>query len=138
MNLQDFSKENVQLMSMLSEAELKGWNFSNHVLEIQLLSEDGEEVILVTETSIVISEKLSSEEILNTCHIEIVDAREKLKINNGYYIPDNDFTKVMKFKDMSFFYGKSNDLIYYISFVGYKRLLSFPVKKLSDIKFYIR
>lgn len=138
MNFQDFSNDNIEVKTMLSEARLISWSYSDQFLKINLISDDDDEMELRVVTDTVISEKMSDKDFLNTCHIEIVDVREKLQVQNGFYFPRDDFSDVMKLKELSFFYGKKACFIYCISFVGYKRFLTFPVKELSDIKFYIQ
>ncbi|TNL00215.1 hypothetical protein CYD30_29130 [Kosakonia cowanii] len=138
MNFRDFSNDNIEVKTILSEARLISWSYSDQFLKINLISDDDDEIELRVVTDTIISEKMSDKDFLNTCHIEIVDVREKLQVQNGFYFPRDDFSEVMKLKELSFFYGKKASFIYCISFVGYKRFLTFPVKELSDIKFYIQ
>lgn len=135
MNLQQFSTENILLMEALSEARLCSWSFKEQNLEIHLLSDNDEDIYLYTEVDVLFTGKIKKEVHLNTCRIEIIEARTIFDLKNGYYIPPNNFNGLMKYKDFSFFYARSEEFKYCISFIGYGRLLAFPVKELSDIKF---
>ena len=137
MNLQSFSTDNVALMTMLSEASLEAWVFSNQCLSIKLLSDNDDDISLYVETDIVLAGKLNKERHLNCCHMEIIKVSEHLDVLNGYYTPKNNFSDLMKYQHLSLFYGRSILFEYCISFVGYNRLLTFPLKSLSELNFNI-
>lgn len=138
MKSNSFSNENHEVMEMLSEAILTSWCYKNQSLEIHLTSDNDDEIVLTALTDTVISEAMSEEAFLNTCHIEIINLKGTLEIENGYYMPCKNFNNIMKWRNLSFLYGRDISFAYCISFVGFKSLLTFPVKSLSDITFGIK
>ncbi|EAX8479589.1 hypothetical protein NU090_002108 [Salmonella enterica] len=138
MSFQAFSTDNATLMTMLAEVSLESWMFSNQRLDITLLSDNDDDISLYAETDIVVSSKLNTEKHLNICHMEILKVSDFLTVKSGYYIPRDNFNDLMKYKHLSLFYGRSIGFEYCISFVGYSRLLTFPLKSLSELKFNIR
>ena len=138
MKSNSFSNENHEVMEMLSEAILTSWCYKNQSLEIHLTSYNDDEIVLTASTDTVISEAMSEQAFLNTCHIEIINLKGMLEIENGYYVPCKNFNDMMKLSRLSFLYGRDTSFVYCISFVGYKNLLTFPVKSLSDIAFDIK
>lgn len=138
MKSNSFSNENHEVMEMLSETILISWCYKNQSLEIHLKSDNDDEIVLTALTDTVISEAMSEEAFLNTCHIEIINLKGTLDIENGYYMPSKNFNDIMKWRNLSFLYGRDISFAYCISFVGFKSLLTFPVKSLSDITFGIK
>lgn len=138
MKSNSFSNENHEVMEMLSETILISWCYKNQSLEIHLKSDNDDEIVLTALTDTVISEAMSEEAFLNTCHIEIINLKGTLEIENGYYMPCKNFNDIMKWRKLSFLYGRDVSYAYCISFVGFKSLLTFPVKSLSDITFGIK
>ena len=138
MKSNSFSNENHEVMEMLSETILISWCYKNQSLEIHLKSDNDDEIVLTALTDTVISEAMSEEAFLNTCHIEIINLKGTLEIENGYYMPCQNFNDIMKWRKLSFLYGRDVSFAYCISFVGFKSLLTFPVKSLSDITFGIK
>ena len=125
-------------MEMLSEAILTSWCYKNQSLEIHLTSYNDDDIVLTASTDTVISEAMSEKAFLNTCRIEIINLKGTLEIENGYYMPCKNFNDIMKWRKLSFLYGRDISFAYCISFVGFKSLLTFPVKSLSDITFGIK
>lgn len=125
-------------MEALSEARLCSWLFKEQNLEIHLLSDNDEDIRIYTKVDILFSGKTRKEVHLNNCRIEIIETKNIFDSKNGYYVPPNNFNDLMKYKDFSFFYARSEEFKYCISFVGYSRLLAFPAKVLSDIKFSMK
>jgi|GEM_PF-4343734 len=138
MKSNSFSNESHEVMEMLSEAILTSWCYKNQSLEIHLTSYNDDEIVLTASTDTVISEAMSEEAFLNTCRIEIINLKGTLEIENGYYMPCKNFNDIMKWRKLSFLYGRDISFAYCISFVGFKSLLTFPVKSLSDITFGIK
>ncbi|MGF6437701.1 hypothetical protein [Kosakonia sp. 1610] len=138
MKSNNFSNESHEVMEMLSEAILISWCYKNQSLEIHLTSYNDDEIVLTASTDTVISEAMSEKAFLNTCRIEIINLKGTLEIENGYYMPCKNFNDIMKWRKLSFLYGRDISFAYCISFVGFKSLLTFPVKSLSDITFGIK
>lgn len=134
----DSEKESLNfLYELFSEVTLSYWSYSNHHLNAKIISSNDEIISLHAITDIVLSDSLLVEDILNVCNLEVTNLHQCLPQKNGYYVPPDGFDNLMKYRCMSSLYGRKICYKYFISFKGYHRLLSFPLKQLSDLEIHI-
>lgn len=75
-----------------------------------------------------------------TFHIECINPNERLRIENGFYVPSSDFGNLMKEKrlSLSLFYGlKSMDSYRLVLLKGYENLLAFVCEDINLINIKI-
>lgn len=133
MNLKEFSSDHKLLLSLCSEATLNHWSYEEQVLSINLTTYDDDELIIIIETDTVHSSPLFPNKHLNICRIVIQDMHALLDSQNGYYIPPENFSDLMKFSksNYSFYYGKKVFFRYNLAFIGSENFLSCPLPSLD-------
>ena len=134
MPLKNFSSDNNLLLSLCSEATLNHWSFEEQRLSVNLTTYDDDELNIHIVTDTVHSLPLFSNKSLNICRLSMQDMHEILSSQNGYYIPPNDFSSLMKFagKHYSLYYGRKDRVKYNVSFLGNENFLSCPVISLDN------
>jgi hypothetical protein len=135
MIFQNFSSEVNQLLYLSSESTLNDFVFKEQRLTVNLSTYQDDDLTIYIETDTIKSSPLFLKKELNICRLVICDMHEILKDHNGYYIPPENFSDLMKFsgKNYSLFYGMKKVTRYCISFIGSKIFITCPIKELSDI-----
>ncbi|EKM5762303.1 hypothetical protein ACOZWC_004269 [Cronobacter turicensis] len=134
MTLQNSSNNHEELLTLCSESTLNSWSFKDQQLVVNLTTYDDDELTLIIETDIVRSSPLSSNKILNICRLVINDMHEILDVKNGYYVPPESFSDLMKHssKYYSMYYGKKNTTRYNVAFMGNVNFLNCPIVSLEE------
>lgn len=134
-----------ELILKSGDSNLKSYNFSNGILKITAIIGDlNKEYILEFHTDSLEADPIEKFDSINTTFfIELIKLEKKLKIKNGFYIPNDSFHKLMKEAKLSLHlaYGKrTSEVKYLVLLKGYQNLLSFTLKKLNEnyIKIYER
>lgn len=129
------NKENNKelLLHHCAEATLNYWSFKDQLLSVNLTTYDDDELIINIKTDTVYSTISSNNKNINVCRLEIQDIHELLSTHNGYYIPPDNFSDLMRFSRMNIspFYGKKYDIQYNLSFKNSENLLSCPIESLE-------
>ncbi len=74
-------------------------------------------------------------DIEKICHIELLSVSDELETKNGYYVPHDDFPKLMRSckKGLNLAYGiKSDNKVFIFSLVGYTRLMSCVISRIDQ------
>lgn len=134
MILKTFSSDNNLLLSLCSEATLNHWSFEGQKLRVALTTYDDDELNIYINTDIVRSSPLFLNKNLNICRMVIQDMHEILDLENGYYIPPNNFSNLMKFAGMhySLYYGRKSTVRYNLAFLGNENFLSCLIISLDN------
>ncbi|WP_241640819.1 hypothetical protein [Rosenbergiella epipactidis] len=134
MNFQNFSTNNNMLLSLCSEATLEYWSFERQELNVKIKTYDDDELVIVINTDVVHSSPLFTNGNLNIFRIVVQDMHEVLQCQNGYYIPPEKFSDLMKLsaKNYSSYYGRKNTWRYNLAFVGSENFINCPILSLDD------
>ncbi len=81
-------------------------------------------------------------DIEKNCHIELISLINELDVENGYYMPEKEFAKIMKSckRGLNLAYGmKSTEESYLFSITGYIRLVICIIEDINrDLKWELR
>lgn len=143
----DYKREPVnidEIVERSGDSVLCDCTFSNGVLTLHLEMEELDSILLLRvqtkKMDCMNINKLS--DIEKNCRIELVRVSDKLEVENGYYVAEKSFSRFMKSCKNGFnlAYGmKSNDEAYLLNIIGYIRLVTCVIEKISsDLKWELK
>lgn len=129
----------IDFIEKSGDSILENYSFSDSNLIVELKCETDENLILSVNTDVICVNSFylqKEEEFYRTCHIEMKQLSNVLKVKDGFFVPPADFTELLieTRANYNLAYGKKkNQYEYIFTLVGYGNLISCLIKNIDSI-----